>query len=206
MSVRERINKIIFHPATTIVLFCLMIGCLVYTVKDINLIERTVSQAGYDHRISFFFWVLTLDLIFLINVKKLNRTSGINSRLVEIVCWVSFGVFLLTGIHNWHGAEYQTLGLFLHTIPAIIFVALELFAFAYIGIKHVKTSRSKATKIWLISVAVFIPLCLVGMIMLPSAIFEILPFMFFFVWAMVFIYLQIPRETKNNDKEGDKKD
>lgn len=200
MNAKEKIFRIIFHPITTIVLFCLMMACLIYTIHDVNIIERTVSQAGYSNRVSFFFWVFFLDLIFLVNVKKLNRLSGINSRLIEILCWVSFGVFMLTGIHNWHGAEYETLGLFLHTMPAILFVALELFSFSYIAIKHLKISKSKATKGWLISIAIFIPACLVGMVLLPSALFEILPFMYFFVWLMIFIYVQIPREEKGQSQ------
>ena len=194
MTTKQKLEKIIFHPATTIMLICGMIAFLIYVVQDINLFKQTISQAGYDHRVAFFFWVFTLDLIFLINIKKLNRISGVNSKAVEILSWVAFGFVLSTGIHNWHGAEYETIGMFLHTIPVIIFAGSMMACFGLIAYYYYKIGESCQTRNWIISVSMFIPVILAGMMIWPSALFEMLPFVLFMVWVLAFIYIQIPLE------------
>ena len=93
----EIVRKIAYSWITTLVLSIIMMGLLAYLMWDVNPIERTISMAGYNKRIVFFFWAFLIDLLFLINIKKANYISGFNLKIVNIVVWIGFAFFIMTG-------------------------------------------------------------------------------------------------------------
>lgn len=196
----EIVRKIAYSWITTLVLSIIMMGLLAYLMWDVNPIERTISMAGYNKRIVFFFWAFLIDLLFLINIKKANYISGFNLKIVNIVVWIGFAFFIMTGVHDWVDVGKSVKGILLHSVPAILFTACVfvcLFSLSYV---YAKRYQSRNMKIWWICFLVILVIGTVCMaVFSTSALPEMIPFFIMYIFVLLFNYVFIPKRQKQID-------